>query len=417
MRSESEKKQHEGKSDGRARKPLPPSPGKVVRNPGRIAASSRKKRVTIADIARRAGVSPTTVSLTLSDRRDISLSETTRERIKRCADELGYFPNRLGEGFFHGRSKLIGILILSDSYHPFLDCIAGIHKSLAEVDFTPLLMTSDWISGCIQDNAPDNQELVNKLPALRRLLEYQVDGVLYFSTDAEHTAACVRELGGRKIPTVILGGVDTAGGTVDIVGGDNERIGRMAAEHLLSVGCASFVFGKPAFAHPLDAVVHSSFAARLKAAGHICKDFTLDVENPGDLGGLLPQLAQPPVGFFCTRDEIAGLTLRAAFNLGWWIPRDFATVVMGQADPSRFHALPMTTINRNSFMAGEMAAKLLVRRIKGFGGKPQNILIPPSFEARASSISDVSWVLQSKPTPSNVSLSRSKRRYSRNKTD
>ncbi len=66
--------------------------------------SGRKKRVTLTDIARRAGVSPAAVSFTLAERLDIPLAEATRKWIKQCAQELGYVPNRLSEGFFHGRS-------------------------------------------------------------------------------------------------------------------------------------------------------------------------------------------------------------------------------------------------------------------------------------------------------------------------
>ncbi len=115
--------------------------------PGRNEGSARKKRVTLTDIARRAGVSPAAVSFTLAERLDIPLAESTRKWIKQCAQELGYVPNRLSEGFFHGRSKLIGILIVADSYRPFLACIAGIHASLAETDCFPLLMSPDWMEG------------------------------------------------------------------------------------------------------------------------------------------------------------------------------------------------------------------------------------------------------------------------------
>ncbi len=357
---------------------------------------SPKKRVTIADIARLAGVSPAAVSITLTDRRDISLSESTRERIKRCAVSLGYFPNRLGDGFFHGRSKLIGVLILSDSYRPFLDCAAGIHESLAAADCFPLFMSPAWIEGHLHSDFAADPDRTGGLPGLRRLLEYQVDGVIYYSTRTEHTAACIRELSRRNIPIVVLGGADPSVGAVDVVGGDNEAVGRIAADHLLSVGCTSFVFGKPTACHPLDNAVQASFAARLGEVGHGCEEFTLDVGNPGDLAALLSRLARPPAGVFCTRDDIAALALRAASELGWWVPGDCAVAAMGQTGLSLFNALPITTVNRNSFVTGKKAAELLIRRIEGFAEQPQKILVPPSLEVRASSVSDVSWQQQSR---------------------
>ncbi len=160
------------------------------------------------------------MSLTLSERLDVALAEATKERIKQCAQELGYVPNRLTDGFFRGRSKLIGILIMADSYRPFLGCIAGIHEALAQADCFPLLMSGNWMDGHMASHFSDGQEH-GELADLLRLLAYQVDGIIYFSLAAHraHAAACAKELASRKIPMVILGGVDTSGGTIDIVGG------------------------------------------------------------------------------------------------------------------------------------------------------------------------------------------------------
>ncbi len=380
---------------------------------GKKSSALSKKRVTLADVARRAGVSTAAVSFTLAERLDMPLAEATRQRIKQCAKELGYVSNRLGEGFFHGRSKLIGVLIVADSYRPFLTCIAGIHEALAQADCFPLLMSSDWMEGHRKSpfsTDQDHDELVD----LRRLLEYQVDGIIYFSlsTHLTHAAACARELARRKIPMVILGGVDPSGGNIDTVGGDNGKTGRMVADHLLSVGCSSFILVKPAHFHPLDDAIHASFAARLGKAGYVCEEFALDTESPGDLGGLLSRLAQPPAGIFCTRDDIAALVLRTVLTLGWRVPHDAAVVTMGQAEIAltRFSAPPITTVERHSFKAGKTAVKLLLQRIKGCSDDPQCILIPPSLEVRASSVSDVPWQLRSSSPPPPSPRPRSKKR-------
>ncbi len=380
---------------------------------GASKPSPKRKRVTLSDIAHRAGVSTATVSLTLAERLDVPLAAATRERIKQCALELGYVPNRLTDGFFRGRSNLIGILIMADSYRPFLSCIAGIHESLAQADCFPLLMSGNWMEGHRASSFSDDQEH-SELADLFRLLAYQVDGILYFSLSAHrtHAAACAKELASRKIPMVILGGVDTSGGTMDIVGGDNHRTGRMVADHLLSVGCTSFIFIKPARFHPLDDDIYDSFAAKLTAEGHSCSEFTQDAENPGDLRALLSRQVRPPSGIFCTRDDIAALVLQTVLTLGWRVPHDVAVVTMGQAQMpvSRFSIPPTTIVERHSFKAGKEAVKLLLQRIEGFSGKPKCILIPPSLEVRASSMSEVLWQVYSSPLPQASPRPRSKKR-------
>lgn len=357
------------------------------------ASPSRKKRVTASDVARCSGVSPATVSIVLSDRRDIAIPESTRERIRQCADNLGYLPSRLGEGFLHGHSKLIGVMVLMDSYIPLLDCVAGLQESLAQADYLPLFLSSDWLRGYSQRGKSNGPVRPAELPDLNRLLGYQVEGILYFSSDSEHTAACTAELSRRKIPAVVLGGADMPSIGVDVVGGDNEMIGRMAAEHLLSVGCTSFAFGQPLFSHPIDEVVRVGFAARLKKAGYACRGFVVDEGEPGDLERILSQSLRPPAGIFATRESVSALALRAAMSLDWSVPHECAIVGMGKSEISLFNLLPITTVNRNSFAAGQQAAELLIQRIDGFDGPPQRILISPSIDVRTSTVSDAPWKL------------------------
>lgn len=356
-------------------------------------SSCPRKRVTASDVARCAGVSQATVSIVLSDRRDIAIPESTRERIRQCADEMGYLPSRLGEGFLHGRSKLIGVMVLTNAYLPFLDCVAGLQESLAQADYLPLFLSSDWLRGYTQRDGNKGPIREAELPDLNRLLGYQVEGVLYFSLDPGHTAACMAELARRKIPAVVLGGADTPAIGVDAVGSDNEALGRMAAEHLLSVGCTSFAYGQPVFSYPIDEVVCAGFVARLKKAGHSCRSFIMDEGKVNDLPGMLSHMLRPPAGVFATRENVAALALRSALSLGWTVPQECAVMSMCKSEVSLYNALPITTANRNSFTSGQRAAELLVQRIKGFAGPPQRILTAPTLEVRTSTVSDVAWKL------------------------
>ena len=113
MPSKSDKVRKQGGKKGERKTHVRSAKKDVAPTAGASKPSQKRKRVTIADIAHRAGVSTAAVSLTLSERLDVALAEATKERIKQCAQELGYVPNRLTDGFFRGRSNLIGILILT----------------------------------------------------------------------------------------------------------------------------------------------------------------------------------------------------------------------------------------------------------------------------------------------------------------
>lgn len=362
--------------------------------PARTTTS--KKRVTASDVASCAGVSPATVSIVLSERRDISIPESTRDRVKQCAAKLGYLPSRLGEGFLHGHSKLVGLLLLSSSYLPLLDCAAGIQDALAQADYMPLILSSYWLQGNLQRTSESGGCGGPELPDLDRLLGYQVEGVLYFSTDTAHTAACIKELGKRKIPLVALGDTGISSSETDVVGSDNTATGRIAAEHLMEAGCTSFVCGRAPIMLPHDSIVCASFTERLKAAGHTCRELVVDGKNPDALKKQLLQIAKPPAGLLASNDEIAPSVLRAALSLGWVLPHDFAVVAVGQTELSQNNILPISTVNRNSYTTGLKAAELLLRRMEGFSGPFQKVFITPSLEVRASSMSNYPWFLCSK---------------------
>src|SRR5581483_7026429 len=74
--------------------------------------------VTIRDVARRLNLSHTTVSRVLSGRADISISETTRQRVEKAAKEMGYSPNRIARALVTGRTHVIAILLAElQAYH------------------------------------------------------------------------------------------------------------------------------------------------------------------------------------------------------------------------------------------------------------------------------------------------------------
>ena len=352
------------------------------------------KRITAADVARCAGVSQTTVSIVLSNRRDIAIPESTRDRIKSCAEKLGYLHSRLGQGFLSGHSKLIGLLILTEAYlPPLLECLGGIQEGLARADYIPLIVSSYWMQGYGRGNNPDERNEMSGTPDLHRLLGYQVEGVVYFSSDMEHAAMCMKELVRRKVPAVVLSGNVPSVDDVDVVGGDNDAVGRMAAEHLIDVGCKTFALAKVRNPLPLDEAMRVGFVGRLKKEGVRCREIVVDDDNPGDLKSVLVENVHPPAGLFATRESIAALTYNAALSLGWWVPRDFAVITIGQSTIPQFSVLPISTLVRNSFAAGQQAAQLLVQRIQGYSGPPQKILVPPAINVQSSTVAEFPLML------------------------
>ncbi len=349
------------------------------------ACPSRRKRVTTGDVARRAGVSQATVSIVLTNRRDIQIPESTRERVKKCAEQLGYLPSLLGEGFLRGRSKIIGVLLLSDSYLPLLNCIAGIQNGVAQHDYVTIVLSSYWKNGYAKRRTGGGDDPEGELAEVRRLLKHQVEGALYLSADLKRSAASLAEFARRRIPVVAMG-IDHPASNIDFVGGDNRAVGEMAADHLLAAGCTSFAMVKTPLFPPINKLLAASFCARLKAAGRACREFVADEDDPEGFERRLSRIIRPPTGIFAASEITASLASQTAIRLGWRVPDDVAIVGASSSTFARCSLVPITTIDRNAFASGRTAVELVIRRINGDDGPPQKILTRPILEIRQSSM-------------------------------
>lgn len=349
------------------------------------ASPPRPRRVTTIDVARCAGVSQATVSLVLSNRRNVRIPESTRDRIKKCAEELGYLPSLLGEGFLRGRSKIIGVILYADTYPPLVDSIAGIQAGLAQNDYVSIVLSSYWEEYYAKRGCARTQGRSDELTDVRRLLEHQVEGVLCFSTDPRHFIACQEEFIPRQVPMVAVG-IDYPAANVDFVSGDNQAIGVMAADHLLSVGCTSFIFAETPLFPPITKIVKASFCERIKASGYPCAEIAVDGGKSDKLIHDLSKAICPPTGIFAITQSLAALSIQAATSLGLRVPGDVAVVGTGSAKVAQYSLIPMTRVNRNAFVTGQQAVELLIKRINGDTSPIQKILIPPTLEIGESSM-------------------------------
>src|SRR5512133_338860 len=124
-----------------------------------------KKRVTIKEVARIAGVSTQTVSRVLNDRPDVS--PETRQRIRAIIAQLGYSPNTLARSLIQGRSHTLGVAGYGLSYYGPSRVLTGIERRANELGYSLLL-------NLLRDPETNNgQEIFNNL------LSRQVDGIIW----------------------------------------------------------------------------------------------------------------------------------------------------------------------------------------------------------------------------------------------
>ena len=180
--------------------------------------------VTLRDVARRAGVSASAVSRTFTQ--GASVSDKTRAKVLKAADELGYAPSLLASSLTTRRTKLIG-LVLDNFKNPiFLEVFDLFTRRLQERGLRPLLVN---LSGETDPAA-----------SVRLLRQYSVDGVIVASsTLPESFARSFRDAG---LPVVHSFGRYSPEPSVHVVGIDNRYCGTMAAKTLIARGYSNIAF-------------------------------------------------------------------------------------------------------------------------------------------------------------------------------
>lgn len=182
-------------------------------------AAADERPVTIAQVAREAGVSKTTVSRFLGGELD-ALSDTIRHRVEATIKRLGYQPNQMARGLKRGRTRLIG-MVVADVMNPYsIAVLKGAEAACQRNGYTLML--------CNTGN--DEEREKRSLAALR---SYSVEGIILHMQGRNQQS--LRELKLSGLPVVLvdrrLEGFD-----FDLVGLDNRQAAQLATRHLIERG-------------------------------------------------------------------------------------------------------------------------------------------------------------------------------------
>ena len=328
------------------------------------------------DIAQRLGVSVVTVSKAL--RGFPGPSEETRARVLEVAKELSYEPNLAARALVSGHTYSIG-LVIPDLVHPFF---AQIAKSVSAV-LNPLGY------GLIVSSSEENPEIERR--AVEQLVSRSVDGILIASTQG--SAEILRWLEEQETPYVL---VDRKfeGLQANFVGVDDVRVGSLATEHLIEMGCQRIAhigggrlssalgrregYERTLASHGMPlykeyVVLEEQIDIRAKGTGHAAARKLLD-------------LNQRPDGIFCYNDPAAMGTMVTCLEAGLRIPEDVAIVGCGNSHYDDFLRVPLTSVDQKSELIGQRAAELAVRLIESPKAPPvQTQLLEPELMVRKSS--------------------------------
>lgn len=328
-----------------------------------------KRRATIRDVARKAGVSPATVSRYLNKK--LQLPPESARRIEDAIWELDYKPNALARNLSVGETRLIGFVV-PDIQNPFFAALAAaVERAAYEAGYRVLL--------CNTENQLDKE-----LAYLDLLSHRIADGILLVSNHAYDAAVAAIVAGHRNV--VVLD-EDIPSVRVHRVLAHNERGGWLATRHLIDNGHRQIAHvGGPEGLFSADAR-YAGFRRAMEEAG-LDRAASTVIRGPytylfGE--GVLPRLRDLNVtAVFCASDYVAVGALNAAIVAGLAVPRELSIVGFDDMPFANMLNPPLTTVRQPILEMGRLGVELLTDVLAGSEDSPRRALLDVDLVVRGS---------------------------------
>lgn len=304
-----------------------------------------RRTPTIYDVAERAGVSKSLVSLVL--RGSPKVSDEKREAVLAAVDELNYTPSRLAAGLAGTRTRSVGVVIDDFENLWFANALAGLRSALA----------ADGYSLSVADAALNAHLGLDPLEAFRAL---RVDGVVLAG---EASADAVARL---TVPAVVLGTRAIEVPHAPVIASDEEHGGRLAAAHLAELGHREIVCvsapGASAAAREAGYLVE--MRDRGLAPRVVRADQTSEAAARAAAAVLFDEAAVPgaapaPTAVFAVNDPMAVGVIGAARDRGLAVPRDLSVVGYDDSPLAAYELISLTTVSGDVRELGEAAGRRL----------------------------------------------------------
>lgn len=329
---------------------------------------------TLKEVAKKAGVSITTVSRVIN--RSSKVNSETRERVKKAMTLLEYQPNRVAQRLraSNGRSKLLGLIIPDIQNQFYSNIVRGIEDVTYGNDYAVIL--------CNSDENPNKERFY-----LEVLKSESVDGIilppiLQFGEEIENIIdsgipiVCVdRKLMRKKVDTVVIG---------------NEAGGYDAVSHLIELGHKKIAI-------LTSSLQFSSFDERQKGYERALKESGIEIDKrlikEGDprssetakaLTAELLKLENRPTAIFATNNLMTLGVLEALNQYNLKIPKDISVIGFDDMPWSKAITPPLTVVKQPAYEMGRKAADLFFKRVADPTRKPLEVVLDPQLIIRES---------------------------------
>lgn len=344
--------------------------------------------VTLKDIAKRAGISVSTVSRIINNDTTKKASKETSDKVWEIVKELGYVPNQNARQLIKGqgddksvpRTKAIGCIFTSkDSSYtdPFFAEIArGIQDEIVKRGY---VMGYTYSSYNMTDSAMYNNISTNKVDGVIILGRFSMDMLKFLKNNTNN---------------LIYTGINYVDAKFDEIICDGYKAACAATEYLISLGHQEIGFlGTIPKENPIDIINEH----RYEGYEHTMDKYSLCIKKSQVISielttfegyrvakEMLEREENRPTALFCANDAVAIGAIRAANELGVRIPEDLSIIGIDDIEMASFTSPPLTTIRVPKEELGRFAVKTLIDRIEGHHELPLRIDLPFELIERQS---------------------------------
>jgi DNA-binding LacI/PurR family transcriptional regulator len=331
--------------------------------------TERRRPPTIRDVAERAGVSKSLVSLVL--RSSPRVSNASRLAVEEAIEELGYRPSATARSLVNRHSGLLGIVTSNTHDVFYAEVVDGLSEYINgnERGLIPLIL---------HGNHRGDEEAL----ATQRFLEMRAEAlVLMGSALSDSDLSSL----GREIPTAIVGRwLDSE--SVDVVVNDDHAGGAMATKHLLDLGhrrIAHITGGNGNGSQTRE----DSYRQTMEEAGCEPKVVEGNYLQSGGASGVQSILNAPgemPTAIFAANDLAAIGAIDVLRRAGHRVPDDVSIIGYDDIRWAAMAPIDLTTINQPARQMGQTVGRLLCQRVETGGLRGQTVLTEPALVVRSS---------------------------------
>jgi len=310
-------------------------------------------QITIKDIARELGISPSTVSRALKDHPDISTA--TKKAVNELAQKLNYQPNIVALSLRSKKTNTLGVVIPEVVHFFFSTVINGIESVAHQAGYSVIL-------------AQSRESAKVEAGSLKTMFNSRVDGILLSisreTTDVEHIEWIMK----RGMPLVFFDRKYDMP-SVSSVTVDDYAGAKKAVKHLIDQGNKKIMHIKGPSHLLITVDRYRGYADALKEAG-IPEDTNLLFScETGEIGEACEEIKkrlpkEQPEAIFASTDPLAIGAIKGIKEMGLSVPNDIAVAGFSNWQNGEFMQPTLTTVDQPGFEMGQEAAKLLISQIE-----------------------------------------------------